>query len=107
MEHRIAEPASPPSAPNEHAPEANWRDLREWIALIEQNGALKRIDQPVNADEELAAITYMATRDERAPALLFETLVGDTSGSRVLTNMLGASKERSPSVSTRACRSPR
>jgi UbiD family decarboxylase len=94
MEQRIAEPSIRSSAPREPVPTKNWRDLREWIALIERNGALKRIREPVDADEELSAITYMATRDENAPALLFETIVGDTSGSRVLTNMLGASKQR-------------
>src|SRR5436305_8540936 len=60
-----------------------WRDLREWLALIEANGLLKRIDQPVDADEELAAITYLATRRESAPALLFETITGDRTTTRV------------------------
>ena len=71
-----------------------WRDLREWLALIERNGQLQRIGKPVDADEELAAITYMATRRENAPALLFENIAGDRSGSSVLANMLGSSKER-------------
>ena len=94
MEQHSADVAALPSSPAKHAPVTNWRDLREWIALIEQSGALKRIGQPVDADEELAAVTYMATRSEDAPALLFETIAGDTSGSRVLANMLGASQER-------------
>ena len=77
MEQRIAEPSFRSPAPAEPAPAESWRDLREWIALIERNGALKRIRESVDADEELSAITYMATRDENAPALLFETIVGD------------------------------
>jgi UbiD family decarboxylase len=77
-----------------HDAQVDWHDLREWMALIERNGQLQRISKPVDADEELAAVTYMATRDERAPALLFENVTGDRSGSRVLANMLGASKER-------------
>ena len=36
----------------------------------------------------------MATRSEKAPALLFENVAGDKSGARVLANMLGSSKER-------------
>jgi 4-hydroxy-3-polyprenylbenzoate decarboxylase len=36
----------------------------------------------------------MATRGEKAQALLFENLTGDKTGSRVLANMLGSSKER-------------
>ncbi len=93
MEHRIAEP-SPSVAPAKDAVPVGWRDLREWMALIERNGELQRIATPVDADEELAAITYMATRNEKAPALLFENIAGDRSGSRVLANMLGASKQR-------------
>src|SRR5262245_24942993 len=77
-----------PSAP------VAWRDLREWLSCIERHGLLKRIDKPVDPDEELAAITFMATRREDAPALLFDNLAGDRSGSRVLINMLGSSRER-------------
>jgi len=71
-----------------------WRDLREWLRLIDDDGALKHITAAVDTDEELGAITYLATRQESAPALLFESLAGDRTGSRILTNMLGASKER-------------
>jgi len=71
-----------------------WSDLRGWLSLIEAAGQLKRIDAPVDPDEELAAITFMAARNVAAPALLFNNLLGDRSGSRVLANMLGASKER-------------
>lgn len=85
-----------------------WRDLREWLALVEQQGQLKHIAAPVDADEELGAVTLLATRQENAPALLFEQLQGDATGSRILTNMLGASKERyalavglDPQLSTR------
>src|SRR5689334_9634907 len=85
--------SSPTSHVNEPAPVA-WGDLREWLGLIEKSGQLKRIEQPVDADEELAAIAFMATRREDAPALLFDNIAGDTSGARILTNMLGASKER-------------
>jgi 4-hydroxy-3-polyprenylbenzoate decarboxylase len=73
---------------------ARWRDLREWLALVEAYGRLMRISQPVDADEELSAITFMATRRENAPALVFESLHGDRFGARVLANMLGSSKER-------------
>lgn len=93
MENRIAEPLAPPTATKD-GPEVSWRDLREWIALIERNGELKRVAKPVDADEELSAITYMATRTEKAPALLFENVSGDNSSSSVLANMLGSSKER-------------
>jgi 4-hydroxy-3-polyprenylbenzoate decarboxylase len=72
----------------------DWRDLRDWLRLVETAGALKRIAAPVDPDEELGAVTYLATRQEDAPALLFEKLAGDQTGTRILSNMLGASKER-------------
>jgi UbiD family decarboxylase len=69
------------------------QDLREFLTLIEAAGELKRIAAAVDLDEELAAITYMASRREDAPALLFSRFTAAADGS-VLTNMLGASKRR-------------
>lgn len=80
-------------AANEHSA-VGWRDLRDWLALIDNDGRLMRINRPVDVNEELAAIAFMATRRESAPALLFETLEDDRFGARVLANMLGSSKER-------------
>jgi 4-hydroxy-3-polyprenylbenzoate decarboxylase len=71
-----------------------WRDLRDWLRLVEAAGEVKRIDAPVDPDEELAAITFMAGRTKATPALLFNNLVGNRGDARVLSNMLGASKER-------------
>jgi UbiD family decarboxylase len=71
-----------------------WKDLREWIGLVEAGGLLKRIGVPVDLDEELSAITFMATRQESAPALLFENIKDGAPGMSVLTNMLGASTAR-------------
>jgi len=71
-----------------------WRDLRGWLRLVEAAGQIKHIDAPVDPDEELAAITFMAGRTQATPALLFNNLVGNHSDARVLANMLGASKER-------------
>src|SRR5215468_95843 len=93
MEEQSVERSVESVTSNESVPVA-WRDLREWLALIEAHGLLKRIDKPVDADEELAAIAYLATRREDAPALLFETITADRSGTSVLANMLGSSKER-------------
>jgi 4-hydroxy-3-polyprenylbenzoate decarboxylase len=71
-----------------------WHDLRSWIAQVEQHGELARINAEVDPDEELGAVTLLATRQDKSPALLFESLQGDTTGSRILSNMLGASRER-------------
>ncbi|HEX7052866.1 MAG TPA: UbiD family decarboxylase [Burkholderiales bacterium] len=69
------------------------RDLREWLERIEAAGELKRIDAPVDLDQELAAIAYMAAQREDAPALLFSRFSEDVTG-RVLINLLGASRRR-------------
>ena len=78
---------------NGHAPVA-WQDLRDWLALVDRAKQLKRIDSAVDPDEELAAITFMAGRTQETPALLFSNLVGNRTDARILSNMLGASKER-------------
>jgi UbiD family decarboxylase len=93
MEQQISA-SSPPLAYARDSSGVSWQNLREWIALLERSHELAHITQPVDADEELGAITYMATRKENCAALLFEKMVGDTSGARVLANMLGSSKER-------------
>jgi UbiD family decarboxylase len=85
--------AAPAIAAGHHSA-PRWQDLREWLALVDAGGKLMRITQPVDTDEELSAITFMATRRENAPALLFESLEGDRFGARVLANMLGSSKQR-------------
>ncbi|AMN41590.1 UbiD family decarboxylase [Rhodoplanes sp. Z2-YC6860] len=73
---------------------SRWRDLREWLALIERHGELHRIDTKVDPDEELGAVTFMATRQLGAKALLFEQFSDNPHGARVLANMLGSSQER-------------
>jgi UbiD family decarboxylase len=84
----------------EHSPaqmtgnNVRWNDLRDWIGLVEKAGLLKRIQASVALEEELSAITFMATRSEDAPALLFESLDGGETGMTVLTNMLGSSAAR-------------
>ena len=93
MEDQIAGHSPAQTIAGAAAPVA-WRDLREWLDLVEANDLLKHIASRVEPDEELAAITLLATRREDAPALLFEQLAGDRSQARILCNMLGASKER-------------
>ncbi len=104
---RAASPGHPRSGTKAH--DVGWRSLRDWLGVVEKAGQLKRIAAPVDQVEELSAITYMATRREDAPALLFETVpTGHGSHGRVLSNMLGASAARyalavgiDPTLSTR------
>ena len=70
------------------------KDLRAWLALVEADGGLRHVEAPVNADQELSAVTYLTARDEASPALMFDDIEGNNSGVRVLSNMLGASSSR-------------
>ncbi len=96
---------SDPAAHASHTP--RWRDLREWLELLRQHDLLLTIDGEVDPEEELGAVTFMTARQHGAPALLFQNLKNNRSDARILSNMLGSSKERyalavglSPSLST-------
>jgi len=73
---------------------ASFGDLREWLNQVEHIGELKIIGEPVDWDEELSAITYMAAKKKGSPALLFENVEGHPEGFRVLSNILGSSLRR-------------
>ena len=101
-------PTPAPEGPSQSDNQRGPRDLREWLSLVEADGGLHRVTEPVSAKEELSAATYMVARDENSPALMFENIIGDETGTQVLSNMLGASKRRfalalglDPGLSTR------
>jgi 4-hydroxy-3-polyprenylbenzoate decarboxylase len=79
---------------NDQRPSAGWRDLRGWLGLVEQHGLLHTIDQEVDPDQELSAITLLGASRRNSGAFLFRRMKDDASSSRILTNMLGASEER-------------
>ncbi len=73
------------------------QDLREWLSMVEEMGELVRVDQPVDRDEEMSAISYLAAKQNPSPAVLFDNASGfDDSpiGARCLWNILGPSKRR-------------
>jgi UbiD family decarboxylase len=65
-----------------------WRDLREWLDLVEGIGELKRVDG-ASSEEDVGAITEMLERYEDSPCVLFNRLPGFELGYRVLSNSLG------------------
>src|ERR1700716_3770872 len=67
MEDQIAGHSPAQTIAGVAAPVA-WRDLREWLDLVEANDLLKHIASRVEPDEELAAITLLAPPREDAPA---------------------------------------
>ena len=62
-----------------------YRDLRQFIDLVDKLGALRRID---GADPrfEIGGITEVAAGLPDCPALLFDSIKGYNRGFRVFTN---------------------
>lgn len=73
---------------------STYRDLRDWLEMVEEIGELTKIDVEVDWNEELSAITYMAAKEKGSPALMFENIKGYSKDYRVLSNMLGSSHKR-------------
>ncbi len=69
------------------------KDLREFMALLEQKGQLARIQTPVDPDLEIGAITDRVSK-EVGPALLFENPVSRETGQHydmpVAINLMGS-----------------
>lgn len=80
--------------PDEQNSAPKWHDLRTWLDLVQQHGQLHTIDQEVDPDQELSAITLLGASRLGSSAFLFRRMMGDTTSSRILSNMLGSSKER-------------
>ena len=67
-----------------------YKDLREWLQIVDDMGQLARLDG-ANWDLEIGAITDMVCRSpDLKPALLFDGVVGHAPGYRVLTSSLNS-----------------
>ena len=73
---------------------AALRDLRGWLAAVEAAGELRTIDAPVDPIEEMSAISYLVSKAEDAPAVLFTNVLGAAPGVRSLFGMTGSSRKR-------------
>ena len=67
-----------------------FRDLRQFLGVLEAQGELARVRAEVDWNLELGAVSRRAL-DLRGPALLFES-VKEYKGARVLANLFGRSK---------------
>ena len=63
-----------------------YRDLREFLSVLESAGELRRVEKPVSVRLEMTAVSDMVLR-EGGPALLFKRPVGYEIP--VLTNLFG------------------
>jgi UbiD family decarboxylase len=59
---------------------ARFGDLRDYLGVLESLGDVERIDRPVSAVLEAAAITRRST-EQRRPAPLFDNVEGFSPGS--------------------------
>jgi 3-polyprenyl-4-hydroxybenzoate decarboxylase len=66
-------------------------DMRQWIALLEKEGELRRITAEVDWDREIGAIARRVL-EKKGPALLFESIKGYRSGrcTKLFVSGLGA-----------------
>ncbi|MDA1127948.1 MAG: menaquinone biosynthesis decarboxylase [Chloroflexi bacterium] len=69
-----------------------FKDLREFIAFLEDKGALRRITSPVSHELEITEITDRVIKSG-GPALLFENVTGFDAP--VLINMFGSQQRMS------------
>src|SRR5258708_14875165 len=68
------------------------RDLRGWMAAVDQIGELKHLDG-ADWDVEIGSVTEMGHhRGEQSKALLFDNIKGYTPGYRVLSTTLNTTK---------------
>ena len=71
-----------------------YKDLRDYLRVLEERGKLFRISREVDKDWEISAVSKLVFRkipDERRPALLFEKVKGFSIP--VVTGVLGASRQ--------------
>lgn len=66
-------------------------DLREWIATLEKEGDIERIDG-VDWDMELGGISELVLHKKEGPAVLFDKIKGYPEGYRVIVNLMGSLK---------------
>ena len=56
-----------------------YRDLRDYVATLEENGKLKRVTKEVDKDWEIAAVCrqlFKKIPPHKRPALMFENVKG-------------------------------
>ncbi len=62
-----------------------YRDLRDFVSLVEAIGDLRRVSGAA-LEHEIGAITEVAAGHPRCPALLFDAIPGQPAGNRIFTN---------------------
>ncbi len=64
-----------------------YRDLREWLQLVEKHGELRTVEG-ASWQEDIGMATELLNHTKDAPAAIFDNVPGCPKGYRVLTNAL-------------------
>src|SRR5919109_2891269 len=75
------------------ASDSKWRDLREWLELVDALGELKHV-RGASSEEDIGAITEMLDHTEESPCVLFDEIPNYQPGYRVLVNGMGSRKRQ-------------
>src|SRR5262249_48358961 len=70
-----------------------WRDLRDWLELVDALGELKHV-RGANSEEDIGAVTEMLDHADESPCVLFDEIPNFKSGYRVLVNSMGSRKRQ-------------
>jgi UbiD family decarboxylase len=71
-----------------------YQDLRQYLAVLEERGKLKRVKKQVDRDWEIAAVCrqlFKRIPAHKRPALMFENINGFSMS--LVAGVLGASRE--------------
>ncbi|MBI4528249.1 MAG: UbiD family decarboxylase [Deltaproteobacteria bacterium] len=75
----------------------SYKDLREWLSLVEKAGELRCVDG-VEPDLEIGELASLVCHSRNNPAVLCDRLKGVEGGYRVLLNALGSRRRLSLSL---------
>ncbi|MBI4492053.1 MAG: UbiD family decarboxylase [Chloroflexi bacterium] len=75
------------------ATKPQWRDLREWLQLVEAIGELKTV-RGATSEADIGAITEMCEHADQSPCLLFDDIPGFQRGFRVMSNGMGTRRRQ-------------
>ncbi len=68
-----------------------FRDLREWLEIVQQMGEL-RVVRGANTESEIGAATDVLQHAAESPAAIFDDIPGYKPGFRVLVNSFGSTR---------------
>ena len=71
--------------------EMGYKDLREWLSVVEQMGELKEA-KGIDLKEDVGRIAEVSASTEKAPAVILDEFEGYEKGRRILINPFGSTR---------------